>query len=231
MDQTANILFQVSIWLLPVLFAITLHEAGHAYVAYKLGDKTAWLLGRVSLNPVKHIDPFGTILLPGMLLLSGSPILFGFAKPVPVNPRALRNPRRDDVLVSAAGPAMNITLAILSALFLHMVLYLSPGLSQATEMTSVDWLKFNLLNSVAINLLLAIFNLLPIPPLDGGHIAVGVLPRSLARPLAELERYGLLILLGLLFLPYLIYRLWGIDVDVLRWVIGSIYRAVLQILL
>src|SRR6266705_6863562 len=119
MDQLPNIIYLASIWVIPIVIAITFHEAAHGYVARLLGDETAWRLGRVSLNPLKHIDPVGTILLPGFLLLLGSPFLFGYAKPVPVNFRALRNPRRDMVWVAAAGPGMNIVFALFAALSFH----------------------------------------------------------------------------------------------------------------
>ena len=165
--MTAQTIYLATIWIIPVLVAITFHEAAHGLAAHLLGDDTAWRLGRVSFNPLKHIDPVGTILLPGILLLVHSPFLFGYAKPVPVNFRALRNPRRDMVLVAAAGPAMNIALAVVAALLFHLVGYLPPTLA--------PWVTENLKNGLIINVVLAVFNLFPIPPLDGGRIFRSIL--------------------------------------------------------
>jgi Zn-dependent protease len=181
----------ISVWALPLVIAITFHEAAHAYAARMCGDDTASMLGRVTLNPIKHIDPFGTVLLPLLLLAIQSPFLFGYAKPVPVNFRALRHPRRDMILVAAAGPAVNLALALIAAIAIRLIDM--PG-------EAGEWLMRNLANALLINVVLAIFNLIPIPPLDGGRIAVGALPRVLARPLARLEPYGMLILIGLVFL-------------------------------
>ena len=159
-----NILFQVSVWTLPVLIAVTLHEAAHGWVAWKLGDDTAYRLGRVTFNPLRHIDPFGTILLPAMLLLaSGGSVMFGAAKPVPVNFRGLRRPRRDMVLVAAAGPAANLVIAMIAAALFHVLPILSPDFGQ--------WVGYNLQNAIWINVLLCVFNMIPIPPLDGGRVA------------------------------------------------------------
>ena len=178
MNGSINVvLYQISIWAIPAIIAITFHEASHGYVAHLLGDDTAWRLGRVSFNPLVHIDPFGTVVLPGILLLLRSPFLFGYAKPVPVNFRALRRPRLDTILVAAAGPGMNLLLATIAALGFHVVGYVpAPG---------AQWLAANLRNALVLNIVLAIFNLLPIPPLDGGRILVGVLPGVLARQLSR----------------------------------------------
>jgi Zn-dependent protease len=191
-DPLSTMMLVISVWALPLLIAITFHEAAHAYAARMCGDDTAWMLGRVTLNPIKHIDPFGTVLLPLLLLAMQSPFLFGYAKPVPVNFRGLRHPRRDMILVAAAGPAINIVLALIAALGLRLIGDVSGAAG--------EWLLRNLANALLINVVLAIFNLIPIPPLDGGRIAVGALPRVLARPLARLEPYGMLILIGLVFL-------------------------------
>src|SRR5262245_52007428 len=190
-QQLAETLYIASAWVLPVLLAITLHEASHGFVAHRCGDDTAWRLGRVTFNPLKHIDPFGTILLPGLLLFLHSPFLFGYAKPVPVNFRALRHPRRDMVLVAGAGPGINIALAIAAAVLVHAV-GLLPQSAHA-------WTLANLENAIVINVVLAVFNMIPLPPLDGGRVAVGLLPDVLARPLARLEGYGMMIIIGLLF--------------------------------
>ena len=175
--------YLLSSWVLPVLIAITLHEAAHGYVAWKLGDPTAKNAGRVTANPFKHVDPVGTLLLPGLLLLVRAPFLFGFAKPVPVDFSRLRHPKRDMIWVALAGPGSNVLLALLSALLIWLG-SLVPGALGL-------WIVSNLENSIIINLLLAVFNLFPLPPLDGGRVAVGLLPRSLSWRLARLERFGL----------------------------------------
>jgi Zn-dependent protease len=190
----------LSVWLLPVVLAITFHEAAHGWVAERFGDPTARLQGRVTFNPIKHIDPFGTLILPGMLLLFQAPVLFGYAKPVPVNFARLRQPKRDMIWVALAGPGINIALAYASALALRAIY--PPG-GEVTE-----WLGQNLINSMHINILLAIFNLLPIPPLDGGRVLTGLLPHAYAWRFARIERYGFVILLGLLFVvPYVAQQL------------------------
>ena len=218
-------LYDISVWVIPLVIAITFHEAAHGFVAHALGDDTAWKLGRVSLNPLKHIDPFGTLILPGMLLLAHSPFLFGYAKPVPVNFRALRHPRIDMVWVALAGPATNIALALIAALAFHFVGYLPPNAAQ--------WLFDNLKNALVINVVLAVFNMMPIPPLDGGRVAVGLLPRVLAVPLARLEPFGMLILIGILIVLPLAGSQFGLNLDVistiLRATTGYLFQLILMV--
>jgi len=188
----ADLVYKVSVWIVPVLIAVTFHEAAHGYVAWKLGDDTAYRLRRISFNPFRHIDLFGTILLPATLLfMSGGRIMFGYAKPVPVNFSRLNSPRRDMILVALAGPVTNLALAFISAFLFHFVELFPHDVSM--------WLAETLRRSLLLNLVLAVFNMLPLPPLDGGRVAVGLLPRALALPLAKLERFGMLMLILILF--------------------------------
>nr|WP_249141601.1 site-2 protease family protein [Bradyrhizobium diazoefficiens] len=222
--RAVNISFyNISVWVLPLLLAITFHEAAHAFVAHRLGDNTASQLGRVSFNPLRHIDPFGTVILPAMLLFAHSPFLFGYAKPVPVNFRKLNNPRLDMVWVALAGPATNILLALASGLAFHAL--------PSEPIDSARWIFDNLKNSLVINAVLAVFNMMPIPPLDGGRVAVGLLPRPLALPLARLEPYGMMILIALLILLPLAGSQFGLNLDVISGILRTLCDYVIQAVL
>jgi Zn-dependent protease len=216
-------LYDLSIWVLPLVIAITFHEAAHGFVAHRLGDDTAYNLGRVSFNPIRHIDPFGTLILPAILLMSHSPFLFGYAKPVPVNFRGLKDPRIGMVLVALAGPATNIALALVAAAAFHGVGLLPDDAAQ--------WLADNLKNALVINVILAIFNMMPIPPLDGGRVAVGLLPRALAFPLSRLEPFGMLILIGLLILLPLVGSQFGLNLDVISAILRTTTGYVIRLIL
>ena len=219
----AAMLHQASTWVLPVVFAVTFHEAAHGFVAHQFGDDTAWRAGRVTFNPLKHIDQFGTIILPAMLILLRSPFLFGYAKPVPVNFQRLYSPRRDMVWVALAGPGTNVLLAIVSSLLFYGVGLMPPS--------PAEWLAENLVHSVQINAVLCVFNMLPLPPLDGGRVAVGLLPDALALPLARLERYGMLILLLFLFVIPYVGEQTGHDLNILTWLIDAPTETLIRLVL
>jgi len=219
--QWAGMLREATTWILPIIFAVTFHEAAHGFVANRLGDDTAKREGRVTFNPLKHIDPFGTVLLPAVLFIS-SGFLFGYAKPVPVNFGRLNHPRRDTVLVALAGPGTNVLLAIVSSLLFYTV-GLAPD-------SSAEWLARNLINSLQINAVLCVFNMLPFPPLDGGRVAVGLLPRPLALPLARVEPYGMLILMLLFVASYIGVRS-GLGFSLLGWLIGVPAQALIHFVL
>ena len=188
-----NIVYQIAIWLVPLVVAIVFHEVAHGLVARSLGDPTAAERGRLSLNPIRHIDPFGTVLLPLILAISHAP-LFGWAKPVPVDYRRLRNPRRDKVLVALAGPGMNILLALIGAVILAFTI----GNSQEAANPAAAFVAANAANFVLINVFLAVFNLIPVPPFDGGHVAEGLLPPRLGLQFQKIGRYSLLVFMILL---------------------------------
>lgn len=190
-----DLIQKIAIWALPVLFAITGHEAAHAYAAKHFGDKTAWMLGRCSFNPIKHIEPFGTIILPLLCVWLGG-FVFGWAKPVPVNFGAMRRPKKDMLWVAAAGPAANLVMALGWALLFRLAGWLS-------ENAYAEPMALMAQAGIIINLSLMALNLLPLPPLDGGRIAVSLLPRNLAWQFARIEPYGMYILIGLMFLGVL----------------------------
>ena len=203
----------IAIAAIPILFAITLHEAAHGYVARHFGDMTAYQAGRISLNPMRHIDPVGTILLPllTLLTLALGGILFGWAKPVPVNFGALNNPKKDMLWVAIAGPASNLLMALLWALMLKLVL-LFPGGYFSEPLLQMGQI------GIKINVILMVLNLLPLPPLDGGRVAVSLLPHRQAYQLSRIEPYGLFILIALAITP------------VLGWIITPLFRAVMNLI-
>jgi Zn-dependent protease len=217
-----ELLNNIVLLVIPVIVAITFHEAAHGYVALHFGDSTAKDEGRVTLNPLKHIDPFGTVLLPALLYFTAG-FLFGYAKPVPVKFGNLRNPRWDMIWVAIAGPAMNITLAVISAILLRIAL--TQGQTSESPFVQV------LMSSVYLNAILAVFNMLPLPPLDGSKVLAPFLPIQLARPYLALERFGMVILLLLVFIFPLLAQRSGIDFDVLGLLVLDPAQAVVRAIL
>ena len=207
LDDISALIYAASVWVLPAVTAITLHEAAHGWMAWKLGDDTARRAGRLSFNPARHIDTFGTIILPAILLLTRAPFLFGYAKPVPVNFSRLRKPRRDMVWVAAAGPGINLVMAYLAALLMYATVVMPDAVR--------PWAFENLNNALVLNVVLAVFNMLPIPPLDGSRVVYGLLPPALAVPYARLERYGMALVVALIVVPPLMGTLIGLNLDVL----------------
>ena len=185
-------IYQLAVWLVPLVIAIVFHEVAHGLVARQLGDPTAQQRGRLSLNPIRHVDPIGTVVLPLILAISHAPV-FGWAKPVPVNYARLRNPRRDMVLVALAGPGMNFLLALIGAALLAATISLS-----SVQDSAGAFIAANALNFIFINIFLGVFNLLPVPPFDGGHVVEGLLPPDLARQFHKIGRFSLLVLILLL---------------------------------
>jgi len=183
-----NLIQIIAVWILPVIFAVTVHEVAHGWVAKIYGDNTASMLGRLTLNPIKHIDPVGTIIIPGLLLVTGTGFVFGWAKPVPVDARNFKSPRRDMAVVALAGPVSNLLMALAWALIARFGV--SIGLEYAVEMGKAG---------ISINVSLAFINLLPIPPLDGSRVLARFLPARLAWQYEKLERWGFLIMLVLLY--------------------------------
>lgn len=221
----------------PIIFSIILHEVAHGWVAESLGDKTARMMGRLTLNPIPHIDPIGTIFLPLLLIIMGSKFLFGWAKPVPVNFKNLRNPKRDMIFVAGAGPATNLVLALVSALVYALLVHIYPPLKVLFEIfiatlkipplgqaSGAAFLAIPLVlmagTAVVINVLLMLFNLIPLPPLDGGRIMVGLLPPKKAMALARVEPYGFLILVLLIMSGVLNYTLWPLFDGILNLLLG-----------
>ena len=204
-----SLLAKIAIFALPVIFAITLHEAAHGYAARKFGDHTAEMMGRISLNPIRHIDPVGTVLVPLVILLlsklaGGGGILFGWAKPVPVNFANLRHPKRDMLWVAAAGPGANLLMALFWAGTIKLAVLLGPGNPYYEPMLLMG------AAGVFINAVLMALNLIPLPPLDGGRIAISLLPHHLAFRLARVEPYGIFILLALLFMGVVGILIWPV---------------------
>ncbi len=213
-------LWQLSIWAFPVLVAIVFHEVAHGWVAYRLGDPTAAMMGRLTLNPLSHIDIVGTVLLPAFLIWAGGPV-FGYAKPVPVNFDNLRDPRRDMIRVALAGPGTNIILALLSLVVVKLLLI--SGNAAAGSTTTYLW--YMALTSVRINVMLAVFNILPIPPLDGGRVLVGVLPEAQAMQVDRIEPFGFIIVVALLMVGALEYTLVPI-MDLVIWFLAVLVGVV-----
>ena len=211
LDDLPTLLYTASIWVLPAIVAITLHEAAHGWTAWMLGDDTARRAGRLSFNPARHIDPFGTLILPGLLLIMRVPFIFGYAKPVPVDFSRLRRPQRDMIWVAAAGPAINLAMAYVAALLMYVTVVV-PEVAR-------PWMFQNLKNAFMLNIALAVFNMLPIPPLDGSRVLMGFLPRPLAVRYAMLDRYGMAVVIGLIALPPLIGTWFGARLDLLPFLL------------
>ena len=211
-----------STWIIPVLISISMHEAAHGYVANFLGDDTAKKLGRVTLNPFKHIDRFGTVILPILLIIIKSPFIFGWAKPIPVKFNRLKSPLRDMVFVAIAGPITNIILALISASILSMMYNFG--------LLSNSWLVRTCTNFFLINIILAVFNMIPIPPLDGGRVAIGLLPKFFSYQLAKLERYGFIIIIAALFILPLIGEKIGIPLEPIHWFIKYVSSFLINII-
>ena len=215
MSSVPEIAYTIAVWIVPVLFAITLHEAAHGWVAEKLGDPTAKNLGRITINPIKHIDPVGTIVVP-LFLAMVSPFVMGWAKPVPIEPRYFKSPLLDMALVAVAGPVSNFFMACVWAMFIVLVDSMLEPAKLLTFLLTMGK------NGIIINIVLMVLNLLPIPPLDGGRVVAGILPRSLVLPYMQLERYGMVIILLLLVSGILGKIMWPIVLHFVK-IIGVIF--------
>jgi Zn-dependent protease len=218
----SNPVYAVATWLVPLIIAIVFHEVAHGLVARRLGDPTAAEQGRLTLNPVRHIDPFGTLILPMVLALAHAPI-FGWARPVPVNYRLLRHPRRDMVLVALAGPGMNLLLAVVGSPILGATVWASGGVPNPTAV----FIGQNAINFVLINIFLAIFNLIPLPPFDGGHVVEGLLPPRAAQRFRSIGRYSLLVFVFLL----LVLPMLSPSADIVRRIVSPIANGIAGFLL
>lgn len=222
MNDIIELIVSATTWIIPVLLAVTLHEAAHGFAAKLFGDDTAQRMGRLSLNPIRHIDPVGTILIPALLLVTAAPFLFGYAKPVPVAFHRLHPQRLGVICVAIAGPATNIALAIASILLLVWLPSFSPSVN--------DWLATMLNQSLWLNCILAVFNMLPIPPLDGGRVLTAISPMPIARVLAHMEKTGMIILIGLVFLlPFVTTQL-GIHLPIFQWLVLEPANALVRLL-
>lgn len=217
-----NLPYTIAVWLIPLVIAIVFHEVAHGYVARMLGDHTAERMRRLTLNPIRHVDPVGTVILPMVLAIAHAPI-FGWAKPVPVDYRNLKNPRRDMIFVALAGPGTNFVLATITALALAAFVGLAGGVPpEAPPYTAQGFVFDSLYSFLLVNVFLGVFNLIPLPPFDGGHVVQGLLPRAAAAQYAKLARFGFPLLIFLLFvLPML-----SPQADIVRRVIGPIANAV-----
>ena len=210
---------EIAFWSVPILLAVVLHEVAHGFVAYRLGDPTAAIHGRLTLNPLKHVDPIGTIVVPLLLVLTKAGFVFGWARPVPVNFANLRNPRRDMILVAAAGPATNFAIAGVAAAIVQAITLTAPGGNLKAASAIPFAVALIAYYTVTTNVFLALFNLLPIPPLDGGRVMTGLLPPALAQSFARIEPFGFIVLLVLM------------STDSIGWIIGAPARLILGLLL
>ncbi len=214
----SDLIYKIATWILPVLLAITLHEYAHGWAANKLGDSTAKMLGRLTINPIKHIDPIGTLLIPGLLILMSSPFLFGYAKPVPVNVNNLKEPRKDMALVAIAGPLANLAMAFAWGFIILLGMNLSdPAIAKGVTQMAI--------NGILINVFLMVLNLLPLPPLDGGRVLAGIVPRHMANMLDKIEPYGFIVLIVLLVIGALDFIIGPLIVPITQFILSIFIAA------